>query len=218
MNDVPALERADISVTMCITSIDVTKQTADMLLFLTLVSDCALAVGMEKGEPGIMDRPPRPVGEPIINQEMLIGIAVQSVVMTIAVLSSYILAGVYPGATLGDPNLPVWQTVAFATLILPEPRRRFSARSEHISVVKLGFFSNKTMNMAVIFSIVVVLAVIYLSFLNSISGTVPMAFIDLFWIILFALLASVAAELTKIFLWSRAIKIETNLAAQMELA
>ncbi len=49
------------------------------LLFLNLVSDGApaLALGMEKGEPDIMDRPPRPVGEPIINREMLIGIAVR---------------------------------------------------------------------------------------------------------------------------------------------
>ena len=78
-----------------------------MLLFLNLVSDGApaLALGMEKGEPGMMDRPPRPVGEPIINREMLIGIAVQSVVMTVAILSSYLMAGAKPGADPG-PSRP----------------------------------------------------------------------------------------------------------------
>ena len=77
-----------------------------MLLFLNLVSDGApaLALGMEKGEPGIMERPPRPAGEPIINREMLIGIAVQSVVMTVAILSSYLMAGAQPGASLNDPR------------------------------------------------------------------------------------------------------------------
>jgi P-type Ca2+ transporter type 2C len=191
-----------------------------MLLFLNLVSDGApaLALGMEKGEPGIMDRPPRPVGEPIINREMQIGIAVQSVVMTIAILSSYILAGVHPGASMDDPNLPMWQTVAFATLTLSELLRAFTARSERISVFKLGLFSNKTMNMAVIFSIVLVFAVIYLPFLQFIFGTVPLVAVDWLWIIPFAVLASIAAEVTKIYLRGRAKKAETNLTAQMELA
>jgi P-type Ca2+ transporter type 2C len=191
-----------------------------MLLFLNLVSDGApaLALGMEKGEPGTMDRPPRPVGEPIINREMLIGVAVQAVVMTIAVLGSYLLSGVHPGATMDDPNLPMWQTVAFATLTLSELIRAFTARSERISVFKLGIFSNKTMNMAVIFSIVVVLAAIYVPFLNVIFGTVPLALVDWVWIVPFAVLASVAAEVTKIYLRARAKKIDTTLTAQMELA
>ena len=173
---------------------------------------------MEKGEPGIMDRPPRPVGEPIINREMLIGITVQSITMTVAVLASYLLSGVHVGAKLDDPNLPTWQTVAFATLTLSELFRAFTARSERISVFKLGFFSNKTMNYAVLFSIAFVLAVIYLPFMNVIFGTEPLALIDWVWILPFALLASVAAELTKIYLRARANKIDTALKAQMELA
>jgi Ca2+-transporting ATPase len=191
-----------------------------MLLFLNLVSDGApaLALGMEKGEPGIMDRPPRPVGEPIINREMLIGIAVQSVTMTIAVLGSYLLSGVHTGVTLDDPALPTWQTVAFATLTLSELFRAFTARSERISLFKLGVFSNKTMNFAVLFSILFVLAVIYLPFMNVIFGTEPLALIDWVWILPFALMASVAAEVTKIYLRARANKIDTALKAQMELA
>jgi Ca2+-transporting ATPase len=138
--------------------------------------------------------------------------------MTIAVLSSYLLSGVHPGATMDDPNLPMWQTVAFATLTLSELIRAFTARSERISLFKLGVFSNKTMNIAVIFSIVVVIAVIYVPFMQVIFGTVPLALVDWLWIIPFALMASVAAELTKIYLRGRAKRIETNLTAQMELA
>jgi Ca2+-transporting ATPase len=191
-----------------------------MLLFLNLVSDGApaLALGMEKGEPGMMDRPPRPVGEPIINREMLIGVAVQSVVMTVAVLGSYILSGVHPGATMDDPKLPEWQTVAFATLTLSELLRAFTARSERISLFKLGVFSNRTMNMAVIFSIVLVIAVIYVPFLNVIFGTVPMTLVEWLWVLPFAVMASIAAEITKIYLRARAKRIETAYQAAMELA
>ena len=45
-----------------------------------------------------------------------------------------------------------------------------------------------------------------------------LALIDWLWIIPFALMASVAAELTKIYLRGRAKRIETNLTAQMALA
>jgi len=74
------------------------------------------------------------------------------------------------------------------------------------------------MNMAVVFSIIVVIAVIYVPFMQVIFGTVSLALIDWLWIIPFALMASVAAELTQIYLRGRAKRIETNLTAQMELA
>lgn len=112
----------------------------------------------------------------------------------------------------------MWRTVAFATLTLSELIRAFTARSERISLFKLGVFSNKTMNMAVIFSIALVFAVIYVPFLQIIFGTVYLAPVDWLWILPFALLASMAAEITKIYLRGRAKKIETNLTAQMELA
>lgn len=61
------------------------------LLWVNLVTDAfpALALGTEKGEPGLMNEPPRRPDEPIINRDMIINIAVQSIVMTAAVLGSY---------------------------------------------------------------------------------------------------------------------------------
>jgi len=47
---------------------------------------------------------------------------------------------------------------------------------------------------------------------------VPLGLNEWLWILPFALMASVAAELTKIYLRARAKKIETSLTAQMELA
>ncbi|NIV34388.1 MAG: hypothetical protein GWN58_34490, partial [Anaerolineae bacterium] len=44
--------------------------TPIQLLWLNLITDGApaLALGMEKGDPDTMDRPPRPPQEPVINQ------------------------------------------------------------------------------------------------------------------------------------------------------
>jgi P-type Ca2+ transporter type 2C len=49
----------------------------------------ALAQGVEKGDPDIMKRQPRPPTEPIINADMRLGLMLQAVVMTLAVLGSY---------------------------------------------------------------------------------------------------------------------------------
>ena len=64
------------------------------LLWLNLVTDGApaLALGLEKGDPDIMKRPPRPAKEPVINREMLLGIGIIPIADTIAVLGSFLLA------------------------------------------------------------------------------------------------------------------------------
>ena len=108
--------------------------------------------------------------------------------------------------------------MAFVTLTLSELLRAFTARSERLSLFRIGVFSNEWMVYAVGFSIVLVLAAIYVPFLQTVFGTVPLSIDDWLWILPFALLASIAAELTKIYLRRRASRIETNLAAQMELA
>ena len=180
-----------------------------MLLFLNLVSDGApaLALGMEKGEPDIMERPPRPPGA-----DHQPGDADRR-------------RGAVRGDDDRDPLLlhnrwrsPVRPERSRAAHVAdrgvrdPDPVRAvraFTARSERVSVFKLGLFTNKWMCMAVIFSIVLVLAVIYAPFLQIVFGTVALTLVDWVWVVPFALMASVAAELTKIYLRARARKIET---------
>ena len=87
------------------------------LLLLNLVTDGApaLALSLEKGDPDTMQRPPRPVNEPVINRDMQLGILVQSVVMTIGVMVAFLYGlNAYPG------NLAAAQTIAFATLVTSE--------------------------------------------------------------------------------------------------
>jgi Ca2+-transporting ATPase len=166
------------------------------LLWLNLVTDGApaLALGMEKGDPDIMDRPPRPTREPIINREMTIATLVQAVVMTAAVLSSYSIA-----LTRYAGNLEAAQTVSFATLVFSELLRAYTARSERYSIFKIGFFSNKWMQYAVGASLGLMLIVIYVPFLEPVFNTVPLTLSD--WIVMapFIIVSSFAAELTKFF-------------------
>jgi Ca2+-transporting ATPase len=167
------------------------------LLWLNLVTDGApaLALGLEKGSPDIMDQPPRPTREPVINQEMMIGILVQAAVMTAAVLLAFVYGlNQYPG------SLEAAQTMAFSSLVMSELLRAYTARSEHYSVFSVGLFSNKWMQWAVGSSFVLLLLVIYLPFLQPFFGTVALTFND--WLVMLPLmfLAPIAAEVTKIYL------------------
>lgn len=61
------------------------------LLWINLITDAfpALALGMEKKEPNLMNEPPRNPDEPIINRDMRSAIIIQSSVLTFAVLASF---------------------------------------------------------------------------------------------------------------------------------
>jgi Ca2+-transporting ATPase len=164
------------------------------LLWLNLVTDGApaLALGLEKGEPDVMQRPPRPATEPVINREMLVGVAVQALVMTAAVLGAFLY-----GLQRYPDNLAGAQTVAFTTLIVSELLRAFTVRSERLSMFRIGLFSNRWMLWAVGSSLLLLLAVIYIPFFDPIFSTVALDWQD--WLVLlpFSLASSVAAELLK---------------------
>jgi Ca2+-transporting ATPase len=176
------------------------------LLMLNLVTDGApaLALGMEKGDPDIMNRPPRPTKEPVINWEMQIGTVVQAVMMTFAVLLAYFWAlKLYP------QDLDRAQTIAFVTLCMSELLRAFTARSEHYSLFSIGFFSNKWMFWANGSSFLVVLISVYVPFLNPFFDTVPLSIGDWLFMIPFMCLASIAAEITKVYIRNKAARMVT---------
>ena len=188
--------------------------TAIQLLWLNLITDSfpALALGREKGEPGIMKLPPRSKNEPIINKSMMGHIALQSVGLFVSVAAAFIIALLsmnkgntffYAGvladaASKGVHPIDIARTVAFATLICAELFRAFAARSERYSVFKLGLFSNKMMNIAVGVSLVMLIAVIYIPGVNSIFNNVALN--PLAWLVILplAILPFALSEISKL--------------------
>jgi Ca2+-transporting ATPase len=161
------------------------------LLVLNLITDGApaLALGVEKGDPDIMDQRPRPVREPIINQDMVIGIAVQTVAISLAVLAAFQIGM--------QQNELVARTMAFATLSISELLRAYTSRSERYSLLSIGPFSNKWMQVAVLTSLVILLAIIYVPLLQPIFGTVALTARDWLAMLPLILFPSVAAEVNK---------------------
>ncbi len=179
------------------------------LLWLNLVSDGApaLALGMEKGDRDIMQRPPRPPKEPVINRDMAIGIGVIAVVDAIAILTAFYLAlQRYPG------QLEVAQTIAFVTLCVSELLRAFTARSEYNSIFAIGVFSNRWMLWAVAASFLLVLTVVYVPFLNPFFDTVPLTLDDWLFMLPFFFASPIAMELVKLYFRRRTGAVATAAA------
>jgi len=167
---------------------------AIQLLWLNLVTDGApaLALGTEKGDPDIMQQKPRPAGEPIINRDMYIGVAIQAFFITATTLAAFFIGLAH--------NEAYAQTMAFTTLSISELFRAYTARSEYYSIIKIGIFGNKFMNYAVGASLLLILLVLYIPFLNTVFKTVPLGWAEWIRILPLILIPSVAAELTKYFL------------------
>jgi Ca2+-transporting ATPase len=168
--------------------------TAIQLLWLNLLTDGApaLALGLEKGDPDIMEQHPRPTNEPIINRLMLIRIGVMTVALTGVVLTAFSI-----GLSRNDRVLA--QTLAFVTLALAELPIAYTTRSERYPLYKLGVLSNKWMQRAVGLSVVLTLAVIYVPFLNDPFNTMPLSLEHWAIVLPLALIPSIVAEVSKYF-------------------
>ena len=178
------------------------------LLWLNLVTDGApaLALGLEKGDPDIMKRPPRPTKEPVINRDMLLGIITIPIADTVAVLGSFILAL----NRFGWDHVEAAQTVAFATLICSELLRAYTSRSEYYPVFSIGLTSNKWMVYATGASLLLLLATVYIPFLQPFFGTITLGLNDWLMMLPFMFVAPVTAELTKAFLRWRAERVASE--------
>src|SRR5690606_23317713 len=113
------------------------------LLWLNLITDSfpALALGVEKGESDIMEMSPRDPNEPILDKNMITGISVQSIAITLATMLAYLWGLKHYGTN----DLIIPRTIAFTTLISAELIRAFSSRSETHTLFEIGFFTNRTL-------------------------------------------------------------------------
>jgi Ca2+-transporting ATPase len=223
VNDAPALNAADIGVSMGITGTDVAKEASDMvllddnfativaaveegrriydnirkfftytmtsnageiwvmliapligmpfallplqILWVNLVTDGlpGLALSVEPAEKNVMRRPPYPPNENVFGR----GMARQ--ILWVGILMGFVSLGVgYYYWSIGNPN---WQTIVFTTLTLSQMGNALALRSERESLFRIGLLSNKSLLNAVLLTLVLQLAVIYVPFLQSVFRT-----------------------------------------------
>ena len=162
------------------------------ILWVNLLSDGApaLALGVEKGEPDAMKRPPRSSDEPIINGVVRLNMAVQIVAIASVTLSAYFLFG-----RQGD--VAAARNAAFVTLSASQILLAYAYRSERFLLFQIGLWGNRSLQGATLLSLALLMSVIYLPFLQSPFSTRPLSLADWSIIAPLALVPFAAAELVK---------------------
>ena len=120
---------------------------------------------------------------------MALNLLVQTAMLVCAVLGIYVVAlSRFPAQAT---------TMAFLALGLAELPLAYTSRSERFSVLQIGLFSNRKMQWAALLSLVGMLAVVYVPFLNSIFGTLPLGWVHWAWVLPVAFVPAVVAEIVK---------------------
>ena len=168
------------------------------ILWVNLVTDGApaLALGVDPKEHGIMKRGPRPPNEKVFSGIMLRTVLTVGLVIAIGTLGVYYLYN--PGFEDGGEIHFKAGTVAFTTLMMFQMVNVFNCRSEKGSLFSVGI-RNKWLILAVIGSIILQLAVIYVPFLQDAFKTVALDLVDWVVVILVSLSVFVVIEFYKVF-------------------
>jgi len=138
------------------------------ILWVNLVTDSlpALALSVEPAEDDVMQRPPRNPKDSIFSG----GLGIQTIwvgsFMALLVLSVQFFA---LRSASGE-----WQTMVFTVLCFTQLANALAIRSDKKSLFKQGLLSNKTLLGAVVVSIAMQLAVIYVRPLNAVFRTQPL--------------------------------------------
>merc|ERR1712038_1772311 len=137
-------------------------RTPLQILFLILVTDLppSIALGMEPGEPTILEERPRPKEEPVVLAWMWISMVMNGAVLSAVIIVVYVISLIHycDGKVMQadinlledyDHKLMDARTVAFISLVWSENVRSYTSRSFQNPVWQ-NFFGNSNMQKAII--------------------------------------------------------------------
>ncbi len=161
------------------------------ILWINLVTDGlpGLALAAEPEERGIMQRPPRPPQESIFAHGMWQHILWVGLLMGGIVLA--IQAWAYHSGSAH------WQSMVFTVLTLAQLAHVLAIRSERESLFSIGLWSNRLLLGAVVLTVVLQLAILYVPALNRIFKTAPLDAAELALCVMGAAAIFVAVEIEK---------------------
>ena len=161
------------------------------ILWVNLVTDGlpGLALGVDPPDPDVMQRPPHPPQESIFARGMW-----QYILWVGCLLGLITLVIPYFGYQAGNP---AWRTMVFTTLCLAQMGNALAIRSDKYSLFSIGVFSNSALIGAVLLTLGLQLAVIYVPFLQELFKTVALSPLELGICLGTSTLVFVAVEVVK---------------------
>ncbi|MEI6029815.1 MAG: cation-transporting P-type ATPase [Synechococcaceae cyanobacterium ELA739] len=169
------------------------------ILWMNLVTDGvpALALALEPGEAGLMDRPPAEPGESIFAR------GIGSYILRVGVIFGLITIALMVWSYRTYGNAGPWKTMVFTTLCLAQMGHAISARSD-LPLLQVKPFSNPWLLWAVVVTSGLQLALLYVPVLSRFFGTVPLPGRDLLICVGVSLLFFLYLELEKLVrIWRR---------------
>lgn len=161
------------------------------ILWINLVTDGlpGLALSLEKAESNIMQRPPRPPGE-----SMFAGGMWQHMLWIGFLIAALTITSQAWAIQNGSSN---WQTIVFTVLTFSQLVNVMVIRSETESIFKYSIMNNKLLLGAIIVTVLVQLAIIYIPLLNSIFQTSPLTAQELLICFVLPMIVLIAVETEK---------------------
>ncbi len=142
------------------------------ILWVNLITDSlpALALSFDPAEDNFMKRRPIPANIGIFTKGRIYRVGYQGLMIGTLTLLAYRI-GIHE-----DPsNVVIGQTMAFAVLSLSQLVHVFNIRSKTQSIFKTGVFSNMYLVYAVLISFIMMIAVLFIPFLQNIFKVVTLS-------------------------------------------
>ncbi|MFW6057262.1 MAG: cation-translocating P-type ATPase, partial [Persicimonas sp.] len=172
---------------------------AVQVLWINLVTNGLqdVALAFEKGEPGLLDEPPRDPDEGVINGEVLWRLA------TVSVLTAAGTLGVFWWMQQQGASMQLSRSVAMTQMVLFQFFHVFNSRSMRRSLFKIPLKDNPFLMVSVAVAIVAQLGVLHLPFMQSLFDTTPLALEHWALVAAVGTLIIVLVEIEKFFLRRR---------------
>lgn len=163
----------------------------------------ALALGTERPEPGVMDRPPRKKTARMLNLPLLLRAyfylgPVEALAAIAGFFFVYFQAGlsyqdvVALGGSLDHLQSPLYAkaiTMSLTAIILAQIGNGFACRTERISIFRVGFFTNRLLLVGIAVELVLAALFVYVPPFQTIVGHAPIGLKE--WLFLIPWIPSV---------------------------
>jgi len=169
--------------------------TAIQLLWVNLTTDGlpAIALGVDPGDPDLMEKKPRDPNESVFTRDVKIYLTMTPILMAGLLLFGYFLYRPWESAA----QLTEARTQLLTAMILMELANAISARSLRYSVFKVGLFKNRFLWYAILSSFGLQLLVLYTPGIQTVFGVTSPEPIDWAFAILFTAITFGALETGK---------------------
>lgn len=140
------------------------------ILFVNLVTDGlpAIALGVDPADSDIMFEKPRGKNESVFSRGLTEKIVIRGCLIGVCTIMAFI-GGKYYGM-----NIKACRTLALGTLVLSQLIHVFECRSEKQSLFEINPFTNLYLIGAVGISIIMLISIVYIPFLQSVFHTIPL--------------------------------------------